>query len=190
MAPRPAAAISVFNGAAPARARNDASSPLPELPPFNGAAPARARNVFRSLECSFIWEPASTGPRPRGRGMAPSCRPKPAYVRFNGAAPARARNVEDFTPRTPCENCASTGPRPRGRGMNSNCIGCATVRNVLQRGRARAGAECSPTRTLVVGVSLSFNGAAPARARNVSLRFGAGLFARVLQRGRARAGAE
>ena len=61
---------------------------------------------------------------------------------------------------------ASTGPRPRGRGMKINYWNSLSE-SVLQRGRARAGAEC----TSMVSPSLAvrgFNGAAPARARNDS----------------------
>ena len=59
----------------------------------------------------------------------------------------------------------------------------------LQRGRARAGAELDlefEWQNLVV----SFNGAAPARARNFGSGTNGGLFIYTLQRGRARAGAE
>ena len=60
---------------------------------------------------------------------------------FNGAAPARARNVALPIPAMP-------PIRP------------------LQRGRARAGAECCAVEGGVVGLIHGFNGAAPARARN------------------------
>ena len=62
---------------------------------FNGAAPARARNELDFLSRNVTLNPTSTGPRPRGRGMT-------GYIQqhmlsgpgnFNGAAPARARNV-------------------------------------------------------------------------------------------------
>ena len=59
-----------FNGAAPARARN-VFAPVARLRPtrsFNGAAPARARNGWRSIATARSCQ-ASTGPRPRGRGM-------------------------------------------------------------------------------------------------------------------------
>ena len=60
----------------------------------------------------------------------------------------------------------------------------------LQRGRARAGAECEAHEGRVLSRLERFNGAAPARARN---GIQAALFtnaANALQRGRARAGAE
>jgi len=68
--------------------------------------------------CAGRRNGASTGPRPRGRGML----------------------VEKES--TPTVNFASTGPRPRGRGMMppSRAMPISTM---LQRGRARAGAECA-----------------------------------------------
>ncbi len=88
--------------------------------------------------------PASTGPRPRGRGMRMAGR---------GQRSGQA---------------ASTGPRPRGRGMLARGPAGA-LRYALQRGRARAGAEWQ----LAAGLArrrMRFNGAAPARARNVLSR--------------------
>ena len=108
-----------FNGAAPARARNADKrrrSPRPARC-FNGAAPARARNEGHGLAGVEVGH-ASTGPRPRGRGMAGT-----------GSRPRLSLT-------------ASTGPRPRGRGM-------------WRRGPGPWGLRCC------------FNGAAPARARNV-----------------------
>ena len=64
------------------------------------------------------------------------------------------------------------------------------VNITLQRGRARAGAEI---RALAFGScqrTNSFNGAAPARARKSSTRPSGSRSSRMLQRGRARAGAE
>ena len=60
-----------FNGAAPARARNGPAwiSTSCQATCFNGAAPARARNVRPGVVLQ-LDELASTGPRPRGRGMA------------------------------------------------------------------------------------------------------------------------
>src|SRR6266581_4503844 len=62
--------------------------------------------------------PASTGPRPRGRGIHAVKAPRLAAFAV-----------------------ASTGPRPRGRGImtGANCITNSLAG--LQRGRARAGAE-------------------------------------------------
>ena len=61
-----------FNGAAPARARNGADSvhAFHDGVRFNGAAPARARNADTTLTTFFVPDSASTGPRPRGRGMS------------------------------------------------------------------------------------------------------------------------
>ena len=135
-----------FNGAAPARARNGwlSGSGHDEHPRrFNGAAPARARNVVRGLAQSAANAClASTGPRPRGRGMR-SSRQKPGYrrCRFNGAAPARARNVRACAIALNRMPGASTGPRPRGRGMVANRQRPSSLSQKLQRGRARAGAE-------------------------------------------------
>src|SRR5207302_135502 len=59
-----------FNGAAPARARNLAGPPDSHFITscFNGAAPARARN-HGSAWPTATPNLASTGPRPRGRGI-------------------------------------------------------------------------------------------------------------------------
>jgi len=108
---------------------------------------------------------ASTGPRPRGRGMLSGrCKGFGTSFGFNGAAPARARNGELVCSTEPvaklqrgraragaeCPRAgirrrrvgrASTGPRPRGRGMRPRAI----HPSIACRG---------------------FNGAAPARARN------------------------
>ena len=63
--------------------------------------------------------------------------------RFNGAAPARARNATDSRSSMPRLAHASTGPRPRGRGMRTQLSKLLRQRAYeLQRGRARAGAEC------------------------------------------------
>src|SRR5665213_1374396 len=87
-----------FNGAAPARARNAVKLDGPLRLPFgfNGAAPARARNAILP-------------PHPFGAAQS-----------FNGAAPARARNARAHLDRWRDEFLASTGPRPRGRGMKNN----------------------------------------------------------------------
>ncbi len=189
-------AAACFNGAAPARARNGRNPNVvfrSAKPRFNGAAPARARNGAgarpRRAPASLLqrgraragaeWAPeavsvgrseppASTGPRPRGRGMD----------RRNGH-PARPTMI------------ASTGPRPRGRGMACDRRYWISREDWLQRGRARAGAEWfdpdASSRSTVLEASTgprprgrgmefrqrqqtpsaaSFNGAAPARARN------------------------
>ena len=60
---------------------------------------------------------------------------------------------------------ASTGPRPRGRGMEYFGSFAPTLK-MLQRGRARAGAECKSDAKIGEFVDSCFNGAAPARARN------------------------
>ena len=71
-----------------------------------------------AIECGKLIGQASTGPRPRGRGMAAitSITQQIAIGSFNGAAPARARN---------------------GNGAWRTLI----LPHALQRGRARAGAE-------------------------------------------------
>ncbi len=159
-------------------------------PSFNGAAPARARNVAASYRRIATSAMASTGPRPRGRGMP-----------IGTGIPARP--------------AASTGPRPRGRGMRCTCTGVAVLGIVcfngaapararndahviwpsdaallgLQRGRARVGAECQGQRSADIRQSC-FNGAAPARARNLDYQPQSAAPVAALQRGRARAGAE
>ena len=111
---------------------------------FNGAAPARARN-------GQLWNDprrrdyTSTGPRPRGRGM------------------------DSYEHALASSSLTSTGPRPRGRGMNAKIAHSQLVPIILQRGRARAGAECQPRRPPPPLRRRDFNGAAPARARNVDV---------------------
>ena len=182
---------------------------------FNGAAPARARNELGARCNARRLGSASTGPRPRGRGMQRRARMLHAAGGFNGAAPARARNVfgrsaarihkllcfngaapararnaangkrnlvmqmlQRGRARAGAEWCqcrrirismpASTGPRPRGRGIMHSGSDRCDASAALQRGRARAGAECSDGRTSHGERRLTgFNGAAPARARNV-----------------------
>ena len=123
---------------------------------FNGAAPARARNRRSPAKAArgYAWLQrgrARAGAESqwdafpwefvpvlqRGRGCG-RCHPS---GRFNGAAPARARNP------------AATEGRPRAPSL-------------LQRGRARAGAESAASDNDTLGAILGFNGAAPARARN------------------------
>ncbi len=82
---------------------------------FNGAAPARARNSDGGVKV-VQFKPASTGPRPRGRG-----------IRLGAARGHSGAH-------------ASTGPRPRGRGIPIPLTVSRTCK-ALQRGRARAGAE-------------------------------------------------
>src|SRR5665213_2857024 len=157
-----------FNGAAPARARNAVKLDGPLRLPFgfNGAAPARARNAILP-------------PHPFGAAQG-----------FNGAAPARARNEKQH-PRGTCKGIlASTGPRPRGRGMTMNVGVSARPVCMLQRGRARAGAECGEFGNRQTLLNNCFNGAAPARARNVVAMTSLPFQLELLQRGRARAGAE
>ena len=73
--------------------------------------------------------------------------------------------------------------------MMQRRIGQADKVFLLQRGRARAGAECPPSAH--AGPDWNrFNGAAPARARNEAASSGIIWPGVWLQRGRARAGAE
>ncbi len=89
-----------FNGAAPAWARNfhHPMARLIQYSRFNGAAPAWARNSQGGSPI-YTLTVASTGPRPRGRGILLQKYASAAYNDgFNGAAPAWARNcglVED-----------------------------------------------------------------------------------------------
>ena len=134
---------------------------------FNGAAPARARNADGSrLPSVGLLEPS-----------------------FNGAAPARARNDRMAGEPVPAATGASTGPRPRGRGMVARAVMPTTARRMLQRGRARAGAEWTDLDLQPQSAS-RFNGAAPARARNARTGSTELMVPSGLQRGRARAGAE
>ena len=229
-----------FNGAAPARARNVRELEPTKLPTNvlqRGRAragaecdqPTFAGSVIKLLqrgraragaECSLVSDsrhPAYSGlQRGRARAGAECARTlRRASTRprcFNGAAPARARNALRLNSVGHVFR-ASTGPRPRGRGMANPASRRAAGDAALQRGRARAGAECgqahgrpprdrrfngaAPARARNEGESLEvlgnmlmgFNGAAPARARNAAA---APLPASqaALQRGRARAGAE
>ena len=138
---------------------------------FNGAAPARARNDAQAGKRGRRVFDASTGPRPRGRGM-----------------PARSA-------RRACQSASLQRGRARA-GAECGCCGAGEVMHAvkLQRGRARAGAECKSScetcasllrastgprprgRGMCQGLTpfpdkpMRFNGAAPARARNGSAR--------------------
>ena len=108
-----------FNGAAPVGARKDCviHQGASTGGGFNGAAPVGARKD-RSVYLVRDWrQGASTGPRPWGRGR------KSLVV------------VLDMT------SGASTGPRPWGRGRHEGGIHRKNFGIVLQRGRARGGAE-------------------------------------------------
>ena len=111
---------------------------------------------------------ASTGPRPRGRGnsTAPTATRRDCGS-FNGAAPARARKFLN-----PGRCCSIWYVLQRGRARAGAEIRRAAHINaplrLLQRGRARAGAEIDGDANPAAN-GLRFNGAAPARARNDSL---------------------
>ena len=111
-----------FNGAAPARARNaKPQNGHPTTPSgFNGAAPARARNG-----------PGHRRQRKHTRG-------------FNGAAPARARNANaQGNVRSSTLRFNGAAPaRARNDGLRVSAVSEVIA---LQRGRARAGAECAAT---------------------------------------------
>ncbi len=108
----------------------------------------RGRGITRSMMKCFCFQTgASTGPRPRGRGIKGQA--NPIYSRspcFNGAAPAWARN---------CRNKLFHSQRKRmlqrGRarvGAELSAIYMASKMDVLlQRGRARVGAEFGYNRT-------------------------------------------
>ncbi len=86
-----------FNGAAPARARRDQNLARPQnRNPQLQRGRARAGAERRAMEPCAQKQvvPASTGPRPRGRGeVRQPMRKALDYLGFNGAAPARARRV-------------------------------------------------------------------------------------------------
>ena len=131
-----------FNGAAPARARKLGLLNFNRRTAqrFNGAAPARARKCAISAQKAGAHI-ASTGPRPRGRGNLGDILIMPVLMlRFNGAAPARARKSGQRH-QARGKFLASTGPRPRGRGNYTEPDTSLSSGAVLQRGRARAGAE-------------------------------------------------
>ncbi len=106
----------------------------------------------------------------------------------------RARVGAEFWPWRTCQGWygpASTGPRPRGRGIFELLAPPAGLEfKPLQRGRARVGAELSRVKTSSPGNTSSFNGAAPAWARNFHPDAGFVPAQYSLQRGRARVGAE
>ncbi len=179
-----------FNGAAPARARNGAAAPGPSrrAANFNGAAPARARNEFtldKRGRAKMNFNGAAPA-RARNASSPAWCLPSPTY--FNGAAPARARNAQTVW----------VGPTPipglqRGRARaGAECFPMPAQpkgRGGLQRGRARAGAEwrmMSPRKSLIPMTSTG------PRPRGRGMRAAHACKGRTpeLQRGRARAGAE
>ena len=134
---------------------------------FNGAAPARARNA--RMLAGERAENASTGPRPRGRGMQREVHDwEPWPFGFNGAAPARARNAvlyawPDFA-LSQCFNGAAPA-RARNGSVQHRCRWYDARRfNGAAPARAR-NAPCVDRQHVPSG----FNGAAPGRARNVGI---------------------
>ena len=135
---------------------------------FNWAAPRRARRGRACARGHQLAEgPASTGPRPGGRGGSrarlysrpsrprlqlgrapegaegwPARSPRAAArTRFNWAAPGRARRGELVPRLERGRDRASTGPRPGGRGGVPTTARCAGLSTALQLGRAPEGAE-------------------------------------------------
>src|SRR5581483_3842816 len=118
------------------------------------------------LRRADLFHPASTGPRPRGRGMmAMAGKLRSRWARFNGATPTRAWN----------------GARPTSSALGPS---------LLQRGHAHAGVECVWLRPVRTGENCCFNGATPTRAWNVNGRGVGVLGDDPLQRGHAHAGVE
>ena len=161
--------MTCFNGAAPARARNGVRlliAAVVRLVLQRGRARAGAEWIACSRSAHRSLDVASTGPRPRGRGMLADAREDlRASRRFNGAAPARARN--GFALCMSCRTCCFNGAAPARARNGQQSISALTAPS-LQRGRARAGAECWPHDREDSAQARRFNGAAPARARNVS----------------------
>ena len=89
---------------------------------------------------SFSSFRASTWPRPRGRGMFYVCHDALHGLWASTWPRPRGRGMVHFQNRAALSGIASTWPRPRGRGMNK-MDGKIFRSVVLQRGRARAGAE-------------------------------------------------
>ena len=85
---------------------------------------------------------ASTGPRPRGRGMLTYAQQPDRLATLQRGRARAGAECSRVKLNHRHERWASTGPRPRGRGM-------LALTAVVARHRQR------------------FNGAAPARARNV-----------------------
>ena len=135
-----------FNGAAPARARNVEARPARRCPRwcFNGAAPARARNGLESLKHQIGLLKLQRG---RARAGAECSGAALEYVDLGVLQRGRARAGAEWP------------------GLDG--IGLRVKR--LQRGRARAGAECSFSAFCAPAGPCCFNGAAPARARNVAI---------------------
>src|SRR5262249_44664586 len=118
-----------FNGAAPSRARNWSSRSFTWV---SASLLQRGRALAGAEFLSILHHPtgpasfASTGPRPRGRGIKRLTRGHQCkYLRFNGAAPSRAGNLN----------------RPE-------FVGTRILK--LQRGRALAGAELAALLPIVV----------------------------------------
>src|SRR5439155_15106239 len=112
--------------------------PLPSLQRGRARAGAESRGCAVVSGC-FIR--ASTGPRPRGRGI--HClilRERQTLVCFNGAAPARARNPNAFESDEAKIEELQRG-RARAGAESTRQSPTADTVKLLQRGRARAGAE-------------------------------------------------
>ena len=153
-----------------------------------GRARAGAEGFFRTVELALL-PAASTGPRPCGRGRRDIfLYPVQSAPASTGPRPC-GRGRDQLENQMKQHRLASTGPRPCGRGRISKRYAPVFHRRMLQRGRARAGAEgrcrtknhsaihrastgprpcgrgrAEEMRTKKIA-SLSFNGAAPVRAR-------------------------
>ena len=159
---------------------------------------------------------ASMGPRPRGRGNPAQNASLTNQLGFNGAAPARARKWRSMASMSVStvkasmgprprgrgnlrqgvnallsnQSVASMGPRPRGRGNHCDIPECVSLSTVGFNGAAPARAReirCVQSTALLF---IRFNGAAPARARKFEAQAAIKPAGGRLQWGRARAGAE
>jgi len=116
------------------------STVMPMTPASTGPRP-RGRGISMQLLGRPVLVNASTGPRPRGRGirLVPPHRGR-GRSSFNGAAPARARNFDGFARRHAWAQKLQRGRARAGAEFDARRGGDALAA-LLQRGRARAGAE-------------------------------------------------
>src|SRR2546426_91620 len=130
---------------------------------------------------------ASMGPRPRGRGVGKMHNIQNLDRQASMGPRPRGRGGRAAGTGAGDQPGASMGPRPRGRGVADEQAVRDTLRDALQWGRARAGAELMK-RTRRKGTCLSASMGPRPRGRGVHNKWTQTKTSGSLQWGRARAG--
>ena len=106
------------------------------------------------MRARYVAHPASTEPRPDGRGMAPATLPVPGSIPLQRSrALTGAEWIVLHVTAYGDGTAASTEPRPDGRGMDYISPELIEITVPLQRSRALTGAECSFSSSAVHAVA-------------------------------------